>query len=341
MTNKSLGLKRPRQSLRLDTAVKHYVPAHSTKSSQFSELPVVACIEPALVSLQVGQQYAWCSCGLSQRQPFCDGSHAGTSWKPLIFTPKRTQLDWVCTCKFTRQPPYCDAAHNRLNELYQRKIQESELPRMEQEIVWMSDAAAHTRAPRVVLIHGLLAGQHMARHLLSWLREAGFEDASLFSNNTSPRVVADFLQVAKAQGRQIALVGYSQGGFQVIKVAKVLASRGLNVDVLVSIAAGGLGRLHPAQWAFPVRRIPSNIHTLLNIYSYADRLGTDPTSRGNALPSSVATQVENIALAKTEGVDHLALVRCYPVERQHPVVRERVLTPLLAALRGLSPHDGT
>lgn len=341
MMNKFFALKKRRHDTLADTSVQRYVPEKSPAVSQSHELPVVACIEPALVSLQVGQQYAWCSCGLSQRQPFCDGSHAGTSWKPLIFTPKRTQLDWVCTCKFTRQAPYCDAAHNRLSELYQRKIQESELPRMEQEIVWMSDAAAHTRAPRVVLIHGLLAGQHMARHLLSWLREAGFEDASLFSNNTSPRVVADFLQVAKAQGRQIALVGYSQGGFQVIKVAKVLASRGLNVDVLVSIAAGGLGRLHPAQWAFPVRRIPSNIHTLLNIFSHADRLGTDPTSRGNALPSSVATQVENIALAKTEGVDHLALVRCYPVERQHPVVRERVLTPLLAALRGLSPHDGT
>ena len=341
MANNILGIKKHRHVSRLVAAVQHYVPEHSQGSTQSSVFPVVACIEPALISLQVGQHYAWCSCGLSQRQPFCDGSHAGTSWKPLIFTPKRTQLDWVCTCKFTRQPPYCDAAHNRLNELYQRKIQESELPRMEQEIAWMSDAAANTQAPRVVLIHGLLAGQHMARHLLSWLREAGFEDASLFSNNTSPRVVADFLQAAKAQGRPVALVGYSQGGFQVIKVAKELASRGLDVDVLVSIAAGGLGRLHPAQWAFPVRRIPRNIHTLLNIYSHADRLGTDPTSRGNALPSSVATQVENIALAKTEGVDHLALVRCYPVERQHPVVKARVLTPLLASLRGLSPHNGT
>lgn len=30
--------------------------------------------------------YRWCSCGQSIKQPFCDGSHKGTDFKPYKFT---------------------------------------------------------------------------------------------------------------------------------------------------------------------------------------------------------------------------------------------------------------
>jgi hypothetical protein len=30
--------------------------------------------------------YRWCSCGQSLKQPFCDNSHKGTSYKPFKFT---------------------------------------------------------------------------------------------------------------------------------------------------------------------------------------------------------------------------------------------------------------
>ncbi len=32
------------------------------------------------------KMYRWCSCGLSLKQPFCDESHKGTSFKPMKFT---------------------------------------------------------------------------------------------------------------------------------------------------------------------------------------------------------------------------------------------------------------
>jgi len=53
--------------------------------------------------------YRWCSCGLSLKQPFCDGSHKGTQFFPVRFTVEehKNAID-VCGCKFTKNAPYCD-----------------------------------------------------------------------------------------------------------------------------------------------------------------------------------------------------------------------------------------
>ena len=32
---------------------------------------------PYKVKVEKGKTYSWCSCGLSKKQPFCDGSHKG------------------------------------------------------------------------------------------------------------------------------------------------------------------------------------------------------------------------------------------------------------------------
>jgi len=39
------------------------------------DLPKRAGDQPQKVTLEAGKKYAWCSCGLSENQPFCDGSH--------------------------------------------------------------------------------------------------------------------------------------------------------------------------------------------------------------------------------------------------------------------------
>jgi CDGSH-type Zn-finger protein len=33
-----------------------------------------------VVEVQEGKKYFWCACGLSQKQPFCDGSHKSTGF---------------------------------------------------------------------------------------------------------------------------------------------------------------------------------------------------------------------------------------------------------------------
>ncbi len=75
--------------------------------------PKIAQKAPYVLDLDAGK-YAWCACGLSQKQPFCDGSHKGTGFKPLVFEleePKRVAL---CGCKQTGKPPFCDGTHKNL-----------------------------------------------------------------------------------------------------------------------------------------------------------------------------------------------------------------------------------
>ncbi len=76
--------------------------------------PVIAARKPQKVELTAGEEYAWCRCGRSSGQPFCDGSHRGTSFKPLKFTAEETGDAFLCQCKSTGNAPFCDGAHARL-----------------------------------------------------------------------------------------------------------------------------------------------------------------------------------------------------------------------------------
>jgi len=73
--------------------------------------PTIAARQPAEVTLEAGETYFWCSCGLSGNQPFCDGAHAGTSFSPVRFTPENTDTYYLCQCKLTDESPLCDGAH--------------------------------------------------------------------------------------------------------------------------------------------------------------------------------------------------------------------------------------
>jgi sterol desaturase/sphingolipid hydroxylase (fatty acid hydroxylase superfamily)/CDGSH-type Zn-finger protein len=70
---------------------------------------------PAVVELEAGS-YLFCQCGYSKTQPFCDGSHHGTTFKPLLFTVKQKQKLKLCTCKLTAKAPYCDNSHLKLQQ---------------------------------------------------------------------------------------------------------------------------------------------------------------------------------------------------------------------------------
>jgi mannose-6-phosphate isomerase-like protein (cupin superfamily)/CDGSH-type Zn-finger protein len=77
--------------------------------------PVPARPKPCLVSLQEGHTHFWCTCGRSAKQPFCDGSHHGSDFRPLKFTAGPGDGEaLLCGCKQTRTPPFCDGAHTNL-----------------------------------------------------------------------------------------------------------------------------------------------------------------------------------------------------------------------------------
>ena len=67
---------------------------------------------PIMVEVEVGKKYAWCSCGESNNQPFCDGKHKGTDFKPVVFEAEKTESLWLCACKQTKKGPKCDGSHS-------------------------------------------------------------------------------------------------------------------------------------------------------------------------------------------------------------------------------------
>jgi len=79
-----------------------------------SDQPVIAARAPAKVPLEAGKDYWFCACGKSSSQPFCDGSHKGSSFAPKKFTAEKTGDAWLCQCKHTANAPFCDGTHKTL-----------------------------------------------------------------------------------------------------------------------------------------------------------------------------------------------------------------------------------
>ena len=73
--------------------------------------PNVASRAPIIVEVEAGKTYAWCSCGNSSKQPFCDGSHSGSDFRPRMFTAESTTKVFLCGCKSTSNAPFCDGSH--------------------------------------------------------------------------------------------------------------------------------------------------------------------------------------------------------------------------------------
>jgi CDGSH-type Zn-finger protein len=76
--------------------------------------PVIAAKHPIPVAVETGKSYYWCTCGKSETQPFCNGAHAGSEFRPLKYEATETKTVYFCACKHTKNAPLCDGAHKTL-----------------------------------------------------------------------------------------------------------------------------------------------------------------------------------------------------------------------------------
>jgi CDGSH-type Zn-finger protein len=82
-------------------------------------LPRQSTSEPAILKVQPGKIYSWCSCGLTEASPFCDNAHRNIEHEPYrsikVVFDKEEEIRF-CQCKKTKTPPFCDDTHKSLKK---------------------------------------------------------------------------------------------------------------------------------------------------------------------------------------------------------------------------------
>jgi len=79
------------------------------------ENPVTPQKNPYKVKVEKGKTYFWCACGLSLKQPLCDGAHKKErKFKSIKYLAEETKEVYFCGCKLTKHEPFCDGTHSKL-----------------------------------------------------------------------------------------------------------------------------------------------------------------------------------------------------------------------------------
>jgi len=113
--------------------------------------PIIADIKPIKVTLSKNQEYYYCTCGRSKKQPFCDGSHEGTSFSPKKIVSENEQKAFLCTCKHSNAIPTCDGSHKQFSSSDIGK----EGPGIKQNEGELPTALVTPEEPSVAFIHEL------------------------------------------------------------------------------------------------------------------------------------------------------------------------------------------
>ena len=76
-------------------------------------IPKIVQKRPYVIEEKAGKK-AFCSCGLSSKDPYCDGSHKDTGFSPAIVELKENKKVAWCGCKQSVNGAFCDGTHKTL-----------------------------------------------------------------------------------------------------------------------------------------------------------------------------------------------------------------------------------
>ena len=81
-------------------------------SDDAPHVPICTQKMPYVIEEEPGKK-AWCACGKSANQPYCDGSHVGTGCVPVVVEiTEKKHVAW-CGCRKTGNAPFCDGTHSK------------------------------------------------------------------------------------------------------------------------------------------------------------------------------------------------------------------------------------
>ena len=75
---------------------------------------IVAQKGPYAVDVEAGKTYFWCTCGRSEKQPFCDGKHKDHGMSPQKWEATESKTVYFCGCKKSGRTPLCDGTHSKI-----------------------------------------------------------------------------------------------------------------------------------------------------------------------------------------------------------------------------------
>ena len=184
--------------------------------------PIIADNKPVKVTLCKGQEYHFCTCGISKSQPFCDGSHVDTSFTPRVIVSDEDGEAYLCACKYTANTPFCDGTHNKFSNEDVGK----EGPGTTSKPSELPTAIATPQEPTVEFIHQL------AREGLSKLGHHGPMTSMGVPRNELPHW--DDLQIMAAQMATKPLLEEITVGTQLIIGPKAKKPLVLKIPLFVS-----------------------------------------------------------------------------------------------------------
>ena len=77
------------------------------------KLPKIVQKSPYIVDEKAGKK-AFCTCGLSSKDPYCDGSHRKTRFSPKIIELTEDKKVAWCGCKYSKKGAFCDGSHRQI-----------------------------------------------------------------------------------------------------------------------------------------------------------------------------------------------------------------------------------